>query len=321
MKGRPRWGDQDAWVDETPAAPAEPISSRSGVRVVQRMGVDARIGRRVVDRYELCAVLGTGASGVVYEALDTSLDEPVAVKVLHEHLRASGGHVARFAREVRATASIAHPSVVRVLDAGEDADGTLFLVMELLRGELLFDRLGRPPALATAEILAVGRELLGALAAAHQLGIVHRDIKPENLFLTREEDGSTTLKILDFGIAKLVEPQAAATFRTAEGLILGTPAYMSPEVCRGLAVTEAADLWAVAAVLYEALAGAPPFDEPHVGRLLSKVVKGRASSLREKRPDLPARLVETLDRALDPDPSRRWPTADAMAEALSAVSG
>lgn len=306
------------WGDETPTAPflaEEQVRPQSGLRPVAR-GRATGLGSRVAGRYELVQLLGKGASGAVYEALDTSVGERVAVKVLHEHLRASGGHVARFAREVRATATIAHPSVVRVLDAGEDAKGSLFLVMELLEGELLFDRLGRAPRLTTDEVTRLGIDLLGALAAAHACGIVHRDIKPENLFLTRQQDGTTGLKVLDFGIAKLVETQPHGSFRTAEGLLLGTPAYMSPELCRGQAVTVAADLWAAGVVLYEALAGAPPFDDAHVGRLLSKIVGTRAPSLGQKRPDLPGALVRVVDRALDPDPSLRWPSAEAMAQAL-----
>lgn len=275
-------------------------------------GPEGRIGDRVGGRYELVRPIGRGGGGIVYEARAPRGDR-VAVKLLHAHLRASTGHVARFSREVLATSTIAHPSVVRVLDAGEDHDGSLFLVTELLEGELLFDRLARP--LTPLEVLAMGRQLLGALAAAHAQGIVHRDIKPENLFLVRTR-GPIRLKVLDFGIAKLVRPQPGYAFQTRSGVILGTPAYMSPELCRGLPVTEAADLWAAAVVLYEAFAGAPPFDDPHVGRLLLDVVNRRAPSLGAKRPDLAGWVVGAIDRALDPDPSRRWSSAQEFAAAL-----
>ncbi len=309
------WGssEQDTWLDETPPEP-----TRSDVRAVarpKREGPLARLGEHIAGRYELSRLLGSGATGAVYEALDVKRGEQVAVKLLHEHLRTSDGHVARFAREVRATTAIAHSSVVRVLDAGEDGDGTLFLVLELLEGQLLFERMAS--GLETREIVEIGRQLLGALAAAHARGIVHRDIKPENLFLTRNASGSIRLKVLDFGIAKLVRPQSTVSFQTLDGLILGTPAYMSPEICRGMPVTEAADLWAAAAVLYEAFAGTPPFEDEHVGRLLLKIVKGRAPSLAEKRPDLPPTVVHAIDRALDPDPARRWQTAEELATALS----
>jgi serine/threonine-protein kinase len=174
--------------------------------------------------------------------------------------------------------------------------------------------------LDTREIVEIGRQLLGALAAAHARGIVHRDIKPDNLFLARSESGAIDLKVMDFGIAKLVRPEIALSFQTLDGLILGTPAYMSPEICRGLPVTEAADLWGVAAVLFEAFTNAPPFEEEHIGRLLLKVVRGRAPLLRERRPDLPRPVVDAIDRALDPNPAARWQTAEEFATALSSGS-
>lgn len=286
---------------------------RSGVRAAAHLGgPEARIGDRVAERYELTRLLGRGAGGIVYEAR-VAHGGRVAVKLLHAHLRASDGHVARFSREVLATCAIAHPSVVRVLDAGEDRDGTLFLVTELLEGELLFDRIAR--RLSTRQILLIGRQLLGALAAAHEAGIVHRDIKPENLFLVRTF-ARIQLKVLDFGIAKLVRPQPGYAYQTRSGVILGTPAYLSPELCRGQPATEAADLWAAATVLYEAFTGAPPFDEPNVGRLLIEIANGRAPSLRIKRPDLPGSVITAIDRALDPDPAERWPSAQDFARAL-----
>ncbi len=304
---------RDTLVDHGPDEPA-----RSDVRALtrRRTGPEARLGEHLAGRYELVRLIGAGSSGAVYEALDLQRGERVAVKLLHEHLRTSDGPVARFSREVRATSAIAHSSVVRVLDAGEDRK-TLYLVLELLEGELLFDRMG---TLDTRQIVEIGRQLLGALAAAHARGVVHRDIKPENLFLARSDSGAIRLKVLDFGIAKLVRPQAALSFQTMDGLILGTPAYMSPEICRGMPVTEAADLWAAACVLYEAFAGVPPFEDEHVGRLLLKVVRGRAPSLREKRPDLPGSIVAAIDRALDPDPSERWQTAEELGTALSSGS-
>jgi eukaryotic-like serine/threonine-protein kinase len=290
---------------------------KSEIRAVTRKrggGPEDRVGDRVAGRYEIQHVLGAGSAGAVFEARDMKLGVNVAIKVLHEHLRTSDGHVARFAREVRATSAIAHPSVVRVLDAGEDSDGSLFLVMELLEGELLLRRLSR--RIDAEEVLEISRQLLGALAAAHAQGIIHRDIKPENLFVTRAESGAVLLKVLDFGIAKLVRPHKSLSFQTLDGLILGTPAYMSPEVCRGLPVTEAADLWAASAVIFEAFTGAPPFEDTHVGKLLIKIVRTRAPSLRTLRPDLPAHVIAAIDRGLDPEPSERWQSAAALAAAL-----
>jgi serine/threonine-protein kinase len=290
---------------------------RSDIRAIRRPdGPGSRVGDVIAERYELCALLGYGASGSVYQAKDLDDGPTVAVKLLHKHLRTSDGHVARFTREIRALSQIAHSAVVRVLDAGEDADRTLYLVMELLEGHLLYDRIVL--GLETREILEVGRQLLGALAVAHARGIVHRDIKPENLFLAKAPSDCIRVKVLDFGIAKLTRPDAGVSFQTLDGMILGTPDYMSPEVCRGLAVTEAADLWATAAVLYHAFAKTPPFgEEEHVGRLLLRIVKDRAPSLATHRPDLPKTIIDTIDRALDPTPDKRFQSASALATALA----
>lgn len=296
------------------------VGAHSDIHAIRRGTTEAdpaeRVGAVVAERYALLGMLGQGGAGAVYEARDLDRGETVAIKLLHKHLRASDGHVARFAREIRALSQIAHSAVVRVLDAGEDEDGTLFLVMELLDGELLHDRI-MLQSLEPREIVEIGRQLLGALAAAHARGIVHRDIKPENLFLATAPSGFLRLKVLDFGIAKLTRPDAGISFQTLDGLILGTPEYMSPEICRGMPVTEAADLWAAAAVLYHALTGAPPFEEEHVGRLLLRIVRERAPSLRERRPDLPASVTAAIDRALDPDPAARFSSAAAFATALA----
>lgn len=296
------------------------VSARSDIRPIRRPDEGHpgdRIGDVIAERYALIGLLGQGGAGTVYEARDLDRSETVAIKLLHKHLRASDGHVARFAREIRALSEIAHSAVVRVLDAGEDADQTLFLVMELLDGELLHDRI-MLQSLQPNEVVEIGRQLLGALSAAHARGIVHRDIKPENLFLATAPSGCIRLKVLDFGIAKLTRPDHGISFQTLDGLILGTPEYMSPEVCRGMPVTEAADLWATAAVLYHAFSGVTPFEEEHIGRLLLRIVRERAPSLRARRPDLPAAVTAAVDRALDPDPTARFSTATQFATALAA---
>lgn len=285
--------------------------------IVERRGVHERIGEIVADRYELVELLGQGGSGAVYAAVDhlDSHQQRVAVKLLHRHLRGVDGHSARFQREIKALSEIAHSAVVRVLDSGTDEYGHMFLAMELLEGTLLLDKIDE--GLEAREVLEIGRQLLGALAAAHDRGIVHRDIKPENLFLAKAQPGVIRLKILDWGIAKLTRPDTAISFQTLDGLILGTPDYMSPELCRGMPVTEAADLWAAAAVLYHLFSGAPPFDEEQIGKLLLKIVKERAPLLETACPALPAFVSAAIDKALDPDPKRRWQTAREFATGLA----
>lgn len=303
---------RDTLVD----SPSEELfDDESHVRT--RRGLTQRLHEIVADRYELVDLLGHGASGAVYAARDLmdSQRSKVAIKLLHRHLRSSKGHTARFQREIRALSEIAHSAVVRVLDSGTDVDGTHYLVMELLEGELLGERIER--GMEVREVMEVGRQLLGALTAAHDRGIVHRDIKPENLFLARSPNGSIRLKILDFGIAKLVRPDTVLSFQTLDGLILGTPEYMSPEVCRGEKLSEAADLWAAAAVLFHLLAGYPPFEDEQVGRLLLKIVKGPAPRLAELHPEVPNHLATAIDRALERDPSARWQSAREFATGLA----
>ncbi|MBX3271741.1 MAG: serine/threonine protein kinase [Sandaracinaceae bacterium] len=286
--------------------------------VRERSSIEARLGELVAGRYELRELLGHGGSGAVYGATDRR--DPsrgaVAVKLLHRHLRGADGHAARFEREIRALQHVAHSAVVRILDSGRDERGHLYLVMERLEGELLVDRIGER-GLDVRETLELGRQLLGALGAAHDRGIIHRDIKPENLFLTDAPSGSIRLKILDWGIAKLTQPDTAISFQTLDGLILGTPEYMSPEICRGMPVTAAADLWAAAAVLYHVFAGVPPFEEDQIGRLLIKIVKEKPVPLAEHRPDLPPYVSAAIDRALDKDPARRFATAAELATGLA----
>ena len=291
---------------------------RSDVR--RRKGPGQRIGDTIAERYQLVALLGEGGAGAVYSAIDRAGGRrvPVALKVLHQHLRGVDGHSARFQREIKALSEIAHSAVVRVRDSGTDELGHMYLAMELLEGELLSDVVEE--GLETREVLEIGRQLLGALAAAHDRGIVHRDIKPDNLFLATAPEGVIRLKVLDWGIAKLTRPDRAISFQTLDGLILGTPEYMSPELCRGAPVTEAADLWAAAAVLFELLSGAPPFEEEQIGRLLLRIVRERAPLLGELRPDLPSYVTAAIDKALDPDLERRWKTARAFATGLATAA-
>jgi serine/threonine-protein kinase len=274
-----------------------------------------RVGSVLSRRYELRALLGSGAAGAVYEAWDRHYRREVAVKLLHKRLLTSDEHVSRFKAEARAAATIGHPNIATVLDVGRDVKLGLYMTMELLRGQALFFAIAED-TLTDGDVVEVGLQLSSALAAAHRRGIVHRDVKPENVFLTRDPSGKVHVKLLDFGIAKHLQPELARSISTMDGLLIGTPHYMSPEMCTGAPVDEMADLWAAAAVLFHAFAGKPPFDDTHVGRLLMRIVSGRAPSLAKARPDLPAHVVDAIDRGLDRDRDRRWPTAQDLARAL-----
>ncbi len=265
-------------------------------------------------RYRVVRLLGEGAMGAVYEAEHALIGRRVALKVLHERFSASAEAVERFHAEARATAAIGHPHIVDVLDFGSDT-GRPYLVMELLRGETLAERLSRSPALdATAACRVVG-EVLSGVAAAHEIGVVHRDLKPENIILTRGERA----KVVDFGVSKFREAEGAARGRTREGMLLGTPGYIAPEQWIGApSVDHRADLFSVGVILYELLTGGLPYEGSTRAELYQEMVHGDAppptpSSI---APECPAALDAIALRAVHRDPAQRFQSAGDFLAAL-----
>ncbi len=255
-----------------------------------------------LSRYALLREVGRGAMSVVYEAHDRHDGKTVAVKVLNA---SAGAELSRFTQEAQAVAGISHPNVVAIQDTGEEA-GRHFLVMEYLRGETLRERLGRGP-LTLDQAEPILRQVADALDAVHAQGVVHGDIKPSNAMLL--PDGA--VKLLDFGIARRSGDTAVAG---PDGLI-GSPAYMAPEQARGGGGTPASDIWALGVLLYEMLAGRPPFAGPSIPAVLSQVTRGEPPAI----PDLPGPAQGVLRRALEKNPARRYPTARALADALRAA--
>jgi serine/threonine protein kinase len=272
-----------------------------------------RIGTVVGARYELLQAVGEGASAVLYAARDRVLGREVGVKVMR-----STGPLAReeqrgrFRREAQTLARLRHPHLVEVFDVGETDDGMPFVVVELLQGETLATRLERAPQLTPAETLAIAFPLMGALACAHEAGIIHRDIKPANIFLYRRGSGAPVPKLLDFGIAKLSDQSATMT---DDGMTLGTPSFMAPEQARGEALTAATDVWALGVTLYVCLSGRLPFDAPTAAGVLMQAMKHGAPRLQV--PGLDSGVALAVERALAVEPARR--TADMRALARSLV--
>jgi len=225
--------------------------------------------RRVNGRYRLDRRLGRGGMGTVYAATDEALERPVAVKLIREDLAVSPDLDARFRREARAGAAFSHPNVVRVYDFGIDSDGRAFLVMELLEGRTLRQRLISDSPLTAREALHVLRGICPAVAAAHRQGLLHRDLKPENIFL-EQHDGAVVPKVLDFGLAKSLRGDAAVTGSglTDVGVLVGTLEYMSPEQAAGDIASPAWDTWSLGVVAYEMLTGRHPFRR-EVGALVT----------------------------------------------------
>jgi hypothetical protein len=259
------------------------------------------------DRYELGRVLGRGGMAQVFEARDRLLDRRVAVKVLDSRLAGDTEFVARFQREARSVAKLNHPNVVAVYDTGVE-DGTHFLVMEYVEGRTLADHLREGP-LAPERAVQVGREVLVALGAAHQRGLIHRDVKPANVMVTPEGRA----KVMDFGIARPVEDNTRLTSGTS---VVGTPTYMAPEQVEARPLDGRTDLYAVGAVLYECVVGSPPFDGSTALTVAAQHVRDAPVPPRRRRPGVPAGLEAVIMRALQKDPARRWPTAAAFRRAL-----
>lgn len=274
---------------------------------------------RSLGRYRLKHRLATGGMGEVWVAYHAGLKRDVAVKILKpEEQERSAGALARFEREVRATAELAHPNTVRVFDYGGTEDGLWYYVMELLEGETLAEHVTRQGPLAPARAIHIVGQAARALAEAHERGIVHRDIKPENLFLTSLGGEHDFVKVIDFGIAKVDSVDGTTT---GTGWIMGTPAYMSPEVAMGEAADARSDVYALGEVLYFLLCGLPPFRADSVAALLFAQVNERACSpSRVLGRQLPSDVEAVVARALEKEPSARYSTAAELALALSSCA-
>jgi serine/threonine-protein kinase len=260
-------------------------------------------------RYVLRRQIARGGMGTVWEARDAVLDRRVAVKVLSPALAADQRFLERFRREARAAAGLTHGNVAQVFDYGEDGS-TRFIVMELVDGETLADRLRREGTLPPDEAARIGAEAGDALEAAHRAGIVHRDVKPANIMLTR----SGGVKVMDFGIAAA----AHASSLTATGSLLGTATYMSPEHASGEPATPASDIYALSVVAYEAITGAPPFDLESPVATAAAHVHTAPAPIRALVPDVPAPLAAAVERGLAKDPAARPASAAAFADQLRA---
>src|SRR5919109_4256676 len=267
------------------------------------------------DRYRLERELGRGGMATVYLAYDCRHDRPVALKVLHPAIAATFG-AERFLLEIRVTARLQHPHILPLLDSGvvETAPGgpSPFYVMPYVEGESLRDRLRREHQLSVEEALRIVMDVAAALGYAHERGVIHRDVKPENILLSNGQ-----AIVADFGIARAVS-LAGGERLTETGLALGTPHYMSPEQATGdRSVDARSDVYALGCVLYEMLAGEPPYTGPTAQAIVAKSLAEPVPSIRKRRPTVSEEVERTIDRALAKLPADRFTTAAAFEEALS----
>jgi eukaryotic-like serine/threonine-protein kinase len=268
----------------------------------------------LADRYELAEPLGAGGMSRVVAAHDRLLHRRVAVKLIRDELVGDEASRQRLLREARAAAGLHHPHTVAVFDVGQDEQRP-FIVMELIEGETLADRLRREGRLEPAEAVRIVSAVLEALAAAHARGLVHRDVKPSNILLPAEGG----VKLADFGIAKELSGLSAGL--TATGRVLGTPRYLAPEQAAGHDATPASDLYALGAVLYECLAGRPPFEAENPLAVALAHQQQAVPPLSDAVPGLPATLEVVVERALAKQPADRHADARQMREALQRAIG
>lgn len=274
---------------------------------------EERIGT-TVGGYRLDRLIGEGGMGVVFEATHAALETHVAIKLLHPHLTRDEGTATRFEREARAAAKIRHPNVVRILDFVKADDGAACIVMDLLTGESLTDRLKRAP-LPPEEAAEVLLPIMDAIGFMHEAGIVHRDLKPDNIYLSREA-GKIVPKLLDFGIAKVLDDSSHVT-RT--GMVVGTPAYMSPEQARGSKeIGPGVDIWAMGIVWFECIVGHTPFAADGPQAMLAEILTKRPPPMRSVAAHVSPHVADVIDTALAPK-SERFVNMGAFAAALQAA--
>jgi len=265
-------------------------------------------------RYRVVRLLGTGGMGSVYEAVTGEFDRRVAVKVMHAELTAEEEIVQRFKREARAAATLDHPHIVQVTDFVTEPGKPPFLVMEYLVGQSLRDVLKRQRRITAERAARLAVQVLSALGAAHRAQIIHRDIKPDNIFLTSTAAVVDVVKVLDFGVAKLLGDSAKPL--TVTGMVIGTLSFMAPEQALGKKVDTRADLYALAATIYFAVSGRKPLDGPNPAELLAAVVGMEPRPLTSIRRDVDPEFAAIIARGLKKDPAARFQTAEAMEQAL-----
>src|SRR3954466_13937396 len=255
------------------------------------------VGMELSGRYRLDAQIGAGGMSTVYKAFDLTLERPVAVKLMHREIASDSDQLERFRREARSVAQLSHPHIVGVIDAGEE-DGRPYIVFEYVEGETLKDRIRRMGRLPIDEAIAYAIEIARALGAAHARAIVHRDIKPQNVLV--DEEGSA--KVTDFGIARSLEEEGL----TADGRVLGTTDYVSPEQALGHLVTGQSDIYSLGVVLFEMLVGDVPFRGDNQVAVAMKHVREELPDVQLRRPEVSSALAAVVDTATAKDLAQRY---------------
>jgi serine/threonine-protein kinase len=266
------------------------------------------VGEVIDERYELEELVEHGGMSSVYRGHDRLLERTVALKVLHAHFGDDADYVERFRREARAVAQLSHPHIVTVIDRGS-SDGHQFIVFEFVEGENLKQLVERTGPMPVDRVLELGIQIADALAFAHAHDLVHRDVKPQNVLIDKAGDA----KVTDFGIARSLDMERGMT---ETGTVLGTSNYLSPEQAASKPVTPATDIYSLGVVLYELLAGDVPFRGDNLVVVAMKHVTEHPPNLLDQRADVPPRVAQAVERALEKDPEQRFASMDAFANEL-----
>ncbi len=312
MKRCPKCGVE--YSDATTLCPADGV----GLETTN----DALIGTTLAGKYRIDARLNEGGMGSVYRGTHVLMDKTVAIKVLHPSLAADEKIVARFSREARAASRISHPNALSVTDIGED-NGTVFLVMEFLSGKTLKQVIRDEGPLPLPRIVEITRQVGDALNAAHAQGVIHRDLKSDNIMLLDTTSVGDHAKVLDFGIAKINEPDGEFDGGlTAPNLVVGTPQYMSPEQCsQDSQIDHRSDIYSLGVILYEMLVGHVPFSGESATIVMMKHLQEPVPSVLEERNDVAPPIARVVARAMAKVPGNRYQTIPELIEDLTIASG
>ena len=291
----------------------ETIKETAPSAATQTAEIDPLIGILMDGKYELERRLGSGGMGTVYVARDKTTDEQVAVKILNPDANDDPSVPERFKQEAEVATSIRHPNLVPVNDFGRTDDGLLYMVMEYVAGASLREVIDLEKQLSPARVVKFGCQICSAISVVHDAEIVHRDLKPENVVI-KTIDGNETARVLDFGIAKLLDRAGL----TRVGFVLGTPEYMSPEQASAQPLDHRSDIYSLGVILYELLSGHVPFSGPKPRQILIRHAIEMPRPISELRSDLPEALARVCMRALEKSPAKRQQTATELADELRA---